>query len=1172
LRYSFYHLSIKEAIQTYLKDHEELFTLNQEKLKDDEILLETVIKQNQDYINGIVYLDKNSDSYNFLVKLINYLKTDTSSKYYNENFFHIYNSITWFNIFHNQISYEDMKNENYASILTTTELSDENKNEIEEFFIHFDKKEQKHLFEIRYAYELAFIKEDYQKVLEYKDLYEDYINQIFLDICLNIDKIEYIEKFIEYKNDWLNTINDNTKDIFINIILQQENINDKFDEVLKLLSDNHKALLRFKNSPIEVLKTYANTNFFSIQTMREFILKANNLETALYITEVLTDSLGKSEILLLIANKTNNTSILMQVIDMAIKINNDDEKLKVLATIIYKTNENKIFIKILDAVEFKGNNFAKSKLLSMIIERTNDNILLKKIINIIETINSNSQKSALLTKIIMMLNDDNIFKIIINITETIHDNSQKSDVLARIVAKTNNNEILKNIKILIQDMSDIEKFNISIAIKTKTFNTESLLEIINHSNTTEKLEILLIIIERTNELQILTRIINIIETIDYNWKIIEFLLQIINKTNNTSILMQIIDVVIKLNYQELKVLATIIHKTNDSRIFIKILDVVKLINHHEVSEILSIIIERTNDQEVFTKIINTIGTINYYYIDLSFIIEKIISKNNNNNILKKIIDLVSIIDDTQEQLKLLTFIACATNNKKILNSVIKLAEDINANTKKSEILLKIIKNIDDIIQSIVIAKNIKNIYNRFEAFIIIATKHKRNDIFLEALKTINNIVDPRIKNEFLIKLVDKTNDEKIFHKLLKIESKGILFYEKFLIALVNKTNNESILEKILEKIDKIILLETEKDEVLTTIAIKTKNDKVLKKTLREIKNLHEPFVYSKIKSSMLAKEAIAKDNIKEATAIAQDIFDDRIKSKTLGEIALKNNNVEMAKNINDNWYRSKTLSLIAQQTNNVTMLLILLKDINVDTHKLETLSSLILKMENREIYKIFFDFATRVKHDYHRYKSLLNITNKTNNVENYFRILEIIDTLDIMEEKVEILYLIISKTNNKNILKDIFALIMSMDNIKYKIYIMKAISSKDSEIIRSKLFYNRLNNSKINFSDTINIVTSLSHNDILKYYGIYFKNETANSRLLLLIDTLQQLINNSQDKKEKRKKFNKIKEQILDDEDVLNEFIEKYGKTLDIEDEDSFDDKFSLKTFEENKKIFDETF
>ena len=232
--YSFYHLSVKEAIQEYLKDQDELATLDLDKLKEDEILVDEMVNQNQEYIQNMVYLDKQSDSYEFLQTLINHLKENNSLKYYKDNFFHLYNSFIWFNIFYHQISFEDMQDKNYKSILTTTKISQQNHTQIDEFFKLFDTKENKHLFEIRYAYELAFIKEDYTKVLEYKDMYENYIHELFFDICLNIDKDEYIQKFIECKDEW-EQISYNAQIFFINMINSKSFLNDSFYEVIKIV-------------------------------------------------------------------------------------------------------------------------------------------------------------------------------------------------------------------------------------------------------------------------------------------------------------------------------------------------------------------------------------------------------------------------------------------------------------------------------------------------------------------------------------------------------------------------------------------------------------------------------------------------------------------------------------------------------------------------------------------------------------------------------------------------------------------------------------------------------------------------------------------------------------------------------------------------------------------------
>jgi len=260
--YSFYHLSVKEAIQEYLKEQDELAILDIDELREDNILFEEMIKQNHEYIQDMVYLDKQSDSYEFLQKLINYLKENNSSKYYKDNFFHLFNSLIWFDIFHHQISFEDMQDKNYKSISTTTKISQQNSEAIDELFKLFDTKENKHLFEIRYAYELAFIKEDYTKVLEYKDLYENYIHELFLDICLNIDKDEYIQKFIENKDEWENGLNQYFRNYFKKLIANNKNeFSSKFLEVVY----NYKEFSNF---------IYSNTNKFSYDIIKEIL--ANN--------------------------------------------------------------------------------------------------------------------------------------------------------------------------------------------------------------------------------------------------------------------------------------------------------------------------------------------------------------------------------------------------------------------------------------------------------------------------------------------------------------------------------------------------------------------------------------------------------------------------------------------------------------------------------------------------------------------------------------------------------------------------------------------------------------------------------------------------------------------------------------------------------------------------------
>jgi hypothetical protein len=406
-RYSFYHLSVKEAIQEYLKDQDELFTLNLTKLKDQEVLLDVVIEENQEYIKNIIYLDKDSDSYQFLLNLINYLKVNSSSKYYNENFFHLYNSLVWFNIFHVQISYEDMKDEKYNTILNTKELSNKNKEEVKEFFKLFDTKEDKHLFEIRYAYELAFIAEDYQKVLEYKDLYEDFINQLFLDICLNIDKVEYIEKFIKYKDDWKNQLNDYLKKLFIRIMVRNDKISLKEWSNILLKLDNNKINIRvafwhecneykYVNSNNDILQPLlSSTNIYypfeEIVELGDFAINTiiNLVEDKSSLNDILTilkreykneEQYSYDYNLKIIANSTRNLYKKLFIINNITELNIRREAIDDIDFPIDKNFLNNLIITILSLLKDEE----KSKILEILLLKNHIDIKLS--LEIIENV------------------------------------------------------------------------------------------------------------------------------------------------------------------------------------------------------------------------------------------------------------------------------------------------------------------------------------------------------------------------------------------------------------------------------------------------------------------------------------------------------------------------------------------------------------------------------------------------------------------------------------------------------------------------------------------------------------------------------------------------------------------------------------------------------------------
>jgi len=173
--------------------------------------------------------------------------------------------------------------------------------------------------------------------------------------------------------------------------------------------------------------------------------------------------------------------------------------------------------------------------------------------------------------------------------------------------------------------------------------------------------------------------------------------------------------------------------------------------------------------------------------------------------------------------------------------------------------------------------------------------------------------------------------------------------------------------------------------------------------------------------------------------------------------------------------------------------------------------------------------------------------------------LEIINSISKDWEKSEVLVAITSKTNNPDILKQIFTQILSLD-LFTKLDFMEQIDNKSSVIKEQGIFFRQLFNNEVTVLDTIEFVTKLSSDTILDYYGINVK--VKESALDGVLQELQTLFEADLDKKEKRLQFKTLKEKIASEDDLLQEFIERFGEALELEDADDFEEEFTLKDLE----------
>ena len=212
--------------------------------------------------------------------------------------------------------------------------------------------------------------------------------------------------------------------------------------------------------------------------------------------------------------------------------------------------------------------------------------------------------------------------------------------------------------------------------------------------------------------------------------------------------------------------------------------------------------------------------------------------------------------------------------------------------------------------------------------------------------------------------------------------------------------------------------------------------------------------------------------------------------------------------------------------------------------------------------------------DMFKYAILINIAKETKDIDNLNNIIHKVNELTDKELKIQIISYIITLISinfhdlalklYNNMEDDLLGIYKrkskeAIDNPKEQV--SKNIIYKEHQLLNNNYFLNKINIHNYSTIDSIDIIFKYSIPSILQYYNINIENKEQ-SKITELLNNLSSKLKKIDDKKEKRKYFNKIKEQVLDDEKLLNEFIETYGEKFDIDDEDSFDDEFSLKSFE----------
>ena len=1144
-KYSFYHLSVKEQLIEYYKELGQIFTYNKEKLKD--VFFKSMVEYHSEMIDSMLYLKKNSDIYNLLVGLTEEVNSEDTPTYYRDNYFHILNTLIWSNIYISQINHEDMKNEQYDALLQATQLSQQSQKEVQNFFTLFNDKEQKHLFEIRYAYELALIAEDYDSVLVYKDIYENHVQEMFLDIALNIDKPEYIQKFIEYKDDWNGAVNTQVQDILINIINQQETLDDSFYDVLLFLSDEHKEILTHKISVQKALEIVRSIEYdsYKSETLTTIIHKTDNikfLSKALEIAKNIEYAPFISKIIILIVSKTNSVELLSE----ALEITKSIEDKTALAFIVSQTDTIKQALKIAENIEGNSEALAsiasktndieqalkiaeniidqecQSDTLASIISKTVDVQLLSKALKIAKTMRNDYYKSTVLVSIVSKTDD---VKFLVKVLETVEENiiedMYKSDALASIVSKIDNIELLSKALQIIRNIAyywyrpkalaslasktndvkflaealeiaesiedDRSKSYALVSIVSQTDNIEQALEIAGSiEDDRSKSYALVSIVSKTNDVKFLSEILAMIRNINNDEYKSKVLSHIAIKTDDLRLLSKILETTkyIEINEYKSKGLASIASRTDDIK---QALGVVKgIVDKKDQSDTLVSIISKTTDTKLLLEALEIAGTIG---INSTTLLTSIISKTDDIELLSKALDIVRSIEYDPITSIIITLTVSKTNNVELLSKALEIAGTILDDYSKSTALASIVSKLDNTKQALEIAESIQD---NLEILASIASKTDDKKLFSETLEKARNIEYNESKSMALVSIVSQTdNIEQALEIAESIEDNW--YKSEALVSIVSKTDDVKLLSKVL-KIAGTMWHDSSKSTALVSIVSKTDDVEFLAKALEVARSIKDDSATSEVLVAIATKTDDAK-LLSEILKIAGTIEIDKDKSKALASIASKTNDIKQALKIT--------------------------RGIEDDEYKSEALTS---------------------------------ISSKTNDTKLLYRALEIARDIEENDRnRSEILISIASQTDDPKLLSRILDISIPSSNTA-------DLFNKINHNIATGILYKKLFNTHIQVIQTMEIITEVSPNAILRYYGIFFDNE--DSPFSSLLQQLENLLVSDLEKREKRKEFQTIKDQLVQEKNLLESFISLYGKALEIEDEDDFDDEFTYKALE----------
>jgi len=805
--YIFYHNSVREALFEYLKKKKHIYTFDHDKL--DGLLLTNDIEENSSIIDDFYYMVNSSSTYKFIKELVSFLKNNenenyTISKYYNNNFLHLYNRLIYIHMLQQEdcITLEDIQNKNYKSLKTFKPIKNK---EIEKFFELVNKKKENNKierYEIQYAYELALFVEDYDKVLQYKDEYKNYYVNQLIDICWNLDKEENKIKFKEIKhncNDFF------TKDIleliFHNRIISQfkeikeeykkiynkeikekcyyknwfgcdietleshsiENIDNSFylnlvkSQVEKtVLSSNNKQILKKALEKLRIYEEKKERDRYLILMINKDMLSSNQI---LKFIDLIVDDLDKSKILISLIKKTKDKEMMNNIVNKASLIKEDHIKTNTLSTIAYILKDKRLMGKALASIncledEWKRNNYYKTDAIKSIINKLEDIELLQKLLNIdnssnreyVKMVSESDIAPEVHVQIIKISNDENVLR---NSLEVINKKVGfiKYEAFFLLIRKTRS--IIKTLEMIDLTNSGLDEIRLLLS-------TQELYLFINKYNLVDDLfkKLFILIIMDTINSELLNDVLKKISfNRGYRFGYYKELIFIIKNVQSAKLLELVSTVIIEnFHYNDfsLDAVSLIIQRAN-TKVLELVLNMITSVYVYRDDKLKTLIaiIKKTDDMDLLKQILKSgIG----FDEDKLLIIESIINKTTNHELYEEIVKIFNLLYNK--------------NKLKIIELSYLMQEKSFNNTYFNNIIFDFIQSKNTPLKDSLEVSYIKDSSSVLRYYNIVNNSNPLN-IIIEKLKQINSLQNEDEQYEKLEELKQEIINDNLLEEFIK---------------------------------------------------------------------------------------------------------------------------------------------------------------------------------------------------------------------------------------------------------------------------------------------------------------------------------------------------------------------------------------------------------------------